>query len=179
MSEQQREAPARAQARGEGDGFRPARAAKCFFGNHRRQHLRTRRHLRVLPEFIERAKRGEPGRDRVRLRAELYFIRVKFAVAGTLPPRGPGQLLKFRPIIKPRAPGVNHYAPVPGPNVVHKRGADFRRPDGPGIFLAERIEITHKASSRATFALGALRAARFLQCNASGMYDMQDVLGFK
>ena len=43
----------------------------------------------------------------------------------------------------------------------------------------ERIEITHKASSRATFALGALRAARFLQANPAGMYDMQDVLGLK
>ncbi|MFZ1767428.1 MAG: 4-hydroxy-tetrahydrodipicolinate reductase [Candidatus Nitrotoga sp.] len=45
--------------------------------------------------------------------------------------------------------------------------------------IGERIEITHKASSRATFALGALRAARFLQGNAVGMYDMQDVLGLK
>jgi 4-hydroxy-tetrahydrodipicolinate reductase len=42
--------------------------------------------------------------------------------------------------------------------------------------IGERIEITHKASSRATFALGALRAARFLQKNVAGMYDMQDVL---
>ena len=45
--------------------------------------------------------------------------------------------------------------------------------------IGERIEITHKASSRATFALGALRAARFLQGNMAGMYDMQDVLGLK
>jgi 4-hydroxy-tetrahydrodipicolinate reductase len=43
----------------------------------------------------------------------------------------------------------------------------------------ERIEITHKASSRATFSLGALRAARFLQNRRSGLYDMQDVLGLK
>jgi 4-hydroxy-tetrahydrodipicolinate reductase len=43
----------------------------------------------------------------------------------------------------------------------------------------ERIEITHKASSRATFALGALRAARFLHGRAAGLYDMQDVLGLK
>jgi 4-hydroxy-tetrahydrodipicolinate reductase len=42
----------------------------------------------------------------------------------------------------------------------------------------ERIEITHKASSRATFALGALRAGRFLQQHPAGLYDMQDVLGF-
>ncbi len=45
--------------------------------------------------------------------------------------------------------------------------------------IGERIEITHKASSRATFALGALRAARFLKANPAGMYDMQDVLDLK
>ena len=45
--------------------------------------------------------------------------------------------------------------------------------------IGERIEITHKASSRATFALGALRAARFLKVNPAGMYDMQDVLDLK
>ncbi len=45
--------------------------------------------------------------------------------------------------------------------------------------IGERIEITHKASSRATFALGALRAARYLQANPAGLYDMQDVLGLK
>ncbi|TAJ83050.1 MAG: 4-hydroxy-tetrahydrodipicolinate reductase [Gallionellaceae bacterium] len=45
--------------------------------------------------------------------------------------------------------------------------------------IGERIEITHKASSRATFALGALRAARFLKANPAGMYDMQDVLGLQ
>lgn len=41
----------------------------------------------------------------------------------------------------------------------------------------ERVEITHKASSRATFALGALRAAKFLSQNPTGLYDMRDVLG--
>ena len=45
--------------------------------------------------------------------------------------------------------------------------------------IGERIEITHKASSRATFALGALRAARYLQENPAGLYDMQDVLSLK
>lgn len=43
----------------------------------------------------------------------------------------------------------------------------------------ERVEITHKASSRATFALGALRAAKFLSEKNAGLYDMRDVLGFK
>ncbi len=44
----------------------------------------------------------------------------------------------------------------------------------------ERIELTHKASSRDTFAKGALRAVRFLNHTAdNGLYDMQDVLGLK
>jgi 4-hydroxy-tetrahydrodipicolinate reductase len=46
---------------------------------------------------------------------------------------------------------------------------------GPG----ERVEISHKASSRMTFAQGALRAARWLQDKKSGLYDMQDVLGLR
>ena len=41
----------------------------------------------------------------------------------------------------------------------------------------ERVEITHKASSRMTFAKGAVRAARWLQDKDKGLYDMQDVLG--
>jgi 4-hydroxy-tetrahydrodipicolinate reductase len=43
--------------------------------------------------------------------------------------------------------------------------------------LGERIEITHRATSRANFATGALRAARFLAGRTSGLYSMQDVLG--
>ncbi len=43
----------------------------------------------------------------------------------------------------------------------------------------ERVELTHKASSRATFALGALRAAKYLADKTAGLYDMQDVLGLK
>jgi len=41
----------------------------------------------------------------------------------------------------------------------------------------ERVEITHKASSRMTFARGAVRAALWLQGRQPGLYDMQDVLG--
>jgi 4-hydroxy-tetrahydrodipicolinate reductase len=45
--------------------------------------------------------------------------------------------------------------------------------------LGERIEITHKASSRDTFARGALKAALWLAGKPSGLYDMQDVLGLR
>ncbi|MDI4636531.1 MULTISPECIES: 4-hydroxy-tetrahydrodipicolinate reductase [Halomonadaceae] len=43
----------------------------------------------------------------------------------------------------------------------------------------ERIEITHKASSRMTFAKGAVRAARWVSGREAGRYDMQDVLELK
>jgi 4-hydroxy-tetrahydrodipicolinate reductase len=43
----------------------------------------------------------------------------------------------------------------------------------------ERIELTHKASSRETFANGALRAAQWVVKQKPGLYDMQDVLGLK
>lgn len=43
----------------------------------------------------------------------------------------------------------------------------------------ERIEITHKASSRMTFAKGALRAAQWLVDKETGLFDMQDVLGLR
>jgi len=49
------------------------------------------------------------------------------------------------------------------------------------IFAAdgERVELTHKASSRLTFAAGAVHAAVWLQDKPAGLYDMQDVLGLK
>lgn len=49
------------------------------------------------------------------------------------------------------------------------------------IFAAdgERFELTHKASSRMTFASGAVRAALWLSDKPVGLYDMQDVLGLK
>jgi 4-hydroxy-tetrahydrodipicolinate reductase len=71
-----------------------------------------------------------------------------------------------------RDPSTIGFATVRGGDIVGDHTVLFA---GTG----ERVEITHKASSRATFALGALRAARFLKTNPAGMYDMQDVLGLK
>lgn len=45
--------------------------------------------------------------------------------------------------------------------------------------MGERVELAHKASSRETFARGALRAAQWAHGKAAGLYDMQDVLGLK
>jgi 4-hydroxy-tetrahydrodipicolinate reductase len=43
----------------------------------------------------------------------------------------------------------------------------------------ERIELTHRATNRDQFGLGALRAARWVTGRSPGLYDMADVLGFK
>ncbi|VVE33774.1 4-hydroxy-tetrahydrodipicolinate reductase [Pandoraea pneumonica] len=45
--------------------------------------------------------------------------------------------------------------------------------------IGERIEITHKSSSRLSYAQGSLRAARFLAERQTGLFDMQDVLGLR
>ena len=67
---------------------------------------------------------------------------------------------------------------------VHHRFATVRAGDIVGDHTAlfatdgERVEITHKASSRMTFAAGAVRAAVWAN-GKKGLYDMQDVLGLK
>ena len=61
---------------------------------------------------------------------------------------------------------------VRGGDVVGEHTAYF-------LGLGERIEITHRASSRETFARGAVRAALWLREVDPGLYDMQDVLGLR
>ena len=70
---------------------------------------------------------------------------------------------------------------APGEIGIHSlRGGDVVG-DHTVIFAGngERIELTHKASSRDTFANGALRAALWVVRQKPGIYDMQDVLGLK
>lgn len=57
------------------------------------------------------------------------------------------------------------------------RGGDVVGEHTVSFFMeGERVEITHKASSRLTFANGAVRAASWLEAQNSGLYSMQDVL---
>jgi len=71
-----------------------------------------------------------------------------------------------------RKPSTIGFATMRGGDIVGDHTAMFAG-------IGERVEITHKASSRATFALGALRAARFLAGKETGLFDMQDVLGLR
>ncbi len=47
------------------------------------------------------------------------------------------------------------------------------------IGMGERVEITHRSSSRMNYATGAMRAAQWVMARKSGLYDMFDVLGFR
>lgn len=73
-------------------------------------------------------------------------------------------------ITGPRVPGTIGFATLRGGDVVGDHTVIFA---GPG----ERLELTHKASSRQLFAQGALRAARWLAGQPVGLYSMRDVLG--
>jgi 4-hydroxy-tetrahydrodipicolinate reductase len=69
-----------------------------------------------------------------------------------------------------RKPGSIGFAAVRGGDIVGDHTVLFAG-------IGERIEITHKSASRVTYAQGSLRAARFLADKATGLYDMDDVLG--
>lgn len=71
-----------------------------------------------------------------------------------------------------RAPSSIGFASVRGGDIVGDHTVLFA---GTG----ERIEITHRSSSRATYAAGSLRAARFIAGRAAGLFDMNDVLGLE
>ncbi len=71
-----------------------------------------------------------------------------------------------------RDPGTIGFAAVRGGDIVGDHTVMF-------CGTGERIEIAHKSSSRATYAQGALRAARFLADKPNGLFDMNDVLGLK
>ncbi len=71
-----------------------------------------------------------------------------------------------------RDPSTIGFATVRGGDIVGDHTVLFA---GTG----ERVEITHKAASRMPYALGSLRAARFLAGHRNGLFDMQDVLGLR
>ena len=71
-----------------------------------------------------------------------------------------------------RRPGSIGFATVRGGDVIGDHTVMF-------LGTGERIEISHRSSSRANYVAGSLRAARFLAGRAPGLYGMDDVLGLK
>ncbi|MBI3229394.1 MAG: 4-hydroxy-tetrahydrodipicolinate reductase [Burkholderiales bacterium] len=72
----------------------------------------------------------------------------------------------------PRDPATIGFSAIRGGDIVGDHTVLFAG-------IGERIEISHKSSSRVTYAHGALRAVRFLRDKASGQFDMQDVLALR
>jgi 4-hydroxy-tetrahydrodipicolinate reductase len=75
-------------------------------------------------------------------------------------------------ITGPRDPSSIGFASIRGGDIIGDHTVLFA---GTG----ERIEISHKSSSRASYAEGSLRAARFLAAHSTGLFDMSDVLDLK
>ncbi|MBA3582092.1 MAG: 4-hydroxy-tetrahydrodipicolinate reductase [Gammaproteobacteria bacterium] len=71
-----------------------------------------------------------------------------------------------------RAPGTIGFETIRAGDIVGDHTVMFAD-------IGERVEITHKASSRMTFAKGAMRAAHWLHTKPHGLFDMQDVLGLR
>ncbi len=71
-----------------------------------------------------------------------------------------------------RDPSTIGFATVRGGDIVGDHNVMF-------CGIGERVEIAHRAGSRMPYALGSLRAARFLSERQNGLYDMQDVLGLR
>lgn len=71
-----------------------------------------------------------------------------------------------------RDPSTIGFATVRGGDIVGDHTVMF-------CGIGERVEITHKASSRVPYALGSMRAAKFLRSQKNGLFDMQDVLGLR
>lgn len=71
-----------------------------------------------------------------------------------------------------RDPSTIGFATVRGGDIVGDHTVMF-------CGLGERVEVTHKASSRMPYAQGSMRAARFLADHKNGLFDMQDVLGLR
>lgn len=72
-------------------------------------------------------------------------------------------------VIGPRTNQEIGFATIRGGDVIGDHTVNF-------LGIGERVEITHKASSRQTFAVGAIRASRFLAKQPPGLYGMSDVL---
>lgn len=71
-----------------------------------------------------------------------------------------------------RDPSTIGFATVRGGDIVGDHTVMF-------CGIGERVEVTHKASSRMPYALGSLRAAKFTAAHQRGLFDMQDVLGLR
>jgi 4-hydroxy-tetrahydrodipicolinate reductase len=117
-----------------------------------------------IVEMHHRLKKDAPSGTAVRL-AE---------IAAAALARDPGKSLRLERVgmVGERPPGEIGVQTLRGGDVVGEHTVYF-------VGMGERLEITHRATSREQFARGALRAARWIPGKPPGLYDMGDVLGLR
>lgn len=137
--------------------------------------------VNVFMEFVERAARALGDQYDVEI-VEAHHRNKVDAPSGTALALGERVArAKDRPLDElavrgrdgqtgPRVPGTVGFAVIRGGNIVGEHTVMFVSPE-------ERLEFKHVAQDRRTFALGALRAARWVSGRAPGLYCMTDVLG--
>lgn len=136
--------------------------------------------IHLLAHLVRQASRALPGFDAEIV--ELHHQKKKDAPSGTAlflgeaVASGRGENLSDRSvcsregIVGERVPGTIGIMAVRGGDVVGDHTVHF-------LGMGERLELTHRASSRETFARGAVEAARWLVMKKPGSYHMEDVLG--
>ena len=117
-----------------------------------------------IVELHHRAKKDAPSGTALRLAEVAAFaLGLDAASAGVYERHGD---------VGARKPGTIGVQTLRGGDVIGEHTVYFLA-DG------ERLELTHRATSRENFARGAVRAARWLKGKPAGLYDMQDILGFR
>ena len=126
-----------------------------------------------VAELHHRGKADAPSGTALRL-AEVAASALSVGTASPALSTGPGSPFVFERHgqIGPRKPGTIGVQSLRGGDVVGEHTVYFLA-DG------ERLELTHRATSRENFARGAVRAAQWLAAQKPGLYDMQDVLGLR
>ena len=114
-------------------------------------------------EAHHRMKRDAPSGTALALGEAVAAVRGQRLGGGRGSTTGRGQAA-------PRVPGSIGFSCLRAGDIVGEHTVTFAA-------AGERIEITHRATDRMTFARGALRAAEWLVGRPAGLYGMQDVLG--
>jgi 4-hydroxy-tetrahydrodipicolinate reductase len=117
-----------------------------------------------IVEAHHRFKKDAPSGTAIKIAEEIAAATGRDLDQASVHGRGPGH--------QPRERGEIGFHAIRGGDIVGEHTVMF-------IGTGERVEITHRASSRMNFAQGAVRAARWIVGRERGRYDMQDVLGLR
>ena len=130
---------------------------------------------RTIADMLGLAAERYGDRPAVRFKRDGAWHDVSFAELGEIVSRALKKkdfVFGRKGVIGERQPTQIGFHSIRGGDIVGEHTVMF-------IGSGERIEITHRSTSRANYAAGSLRAARFIAERTEGLYDMDDVLGLR